>query len=212
MVARLFARRKPDDLNSNPLAAAEADLARKTVARSRIVDQLADARARLEAATQGHEAALLDEDPDKVAALADERNNAQTELAGLEGLRVRIDVEVAEASAELALVRETTERATEADRIERALADLAQVAAEFEPAASRLIATLEAIAPETARVLAVLVAQARVQMASDRASVQLRADNLRRPAASAYVAEIAVPPPPHGQVAHGSRYRGHNAL
>jgi hypothetical protein len=207
MAIRLFSRLKLDD--KDPVTSAEADLAHKIAERSRIADQLTDVRARLEAATQGHEAALLDEDPDKVTALAAERTDAQMRKSGLDGLLARINVEIAAAEVELASIRETAQRRSEADRLEAALADQAAAAAQFEPAADKLVTALDAMgASETARVLRVFFEQTRRQIDSDRASIELRAGNLRKPPPPVYVPDIATPPAPHGQIAAGSRYRG----
>jgi dsDNA-specific endonuclease/ATPase MutS2 len=206
MATRLFARRKSDA--KNPVTAAEAALAHKVAERRRIDEQVAAARTHLETVTQVHEQALL-EYPDNAGKLAAERTEAQMQRSGLEGLRARIDAEIAESEAELALIRETAQRTAEADRLEAALADQASAVAEFEPAANKLIATLETMgASETARVLKVFIEQAQVQMVTDRAEIQLRADNLRKPPPPPYVPQIATPPAPHGEVAPGTRYRG----
>ena len=206
MATRLFARRKSDA--KNPVTAAEAALAHKVAERRRIDEQVAAARTHLETVTQVHEQALL-EYPDNAGKLAAERTEAQMQRSGLEGLRARIDAEIAESEAELALIRETAQRTAEADRLEAALADQGSAVAEFEPAANKLIATLETMgASETARVLKVFIEQAQVQMVTDRAEIQLRADNLRKPPPPPYVPQIATPPAPHGEVAPGTRYRG----
>jgi len=190
------------------VTAAEAALAHKVAERRRIDEQVAAARTHLETVTQVHEQALL-EYPDNAGKLAAERTEAQMQRSGLEGLRARIDAEIAESEAELALIRETAQRTAEADRLEAALADQASAVAEFEPAANKLIATLETMgASETARVLKVFIEQAQVQMVTDRAEIQLRADNLRKPPPPPYVPQIATPPAPHGEVAPGTRYRG----
>jgi hypothetical protein len=202
----LFARRRPDA--QNPVAAAEADLAHKIAERRRIDEQLITACARLETATQAHEQSLLD-DPDNAGVIAGERNDSLLHKSGLEGLRARIDAEIAEAEADLALIRETAQRTAEADRLDAALVDHAGAMAGFEPAAQQLVATLDAMgASETARVLSVFFEQARRQIETDRAAIQLQASNLRKPAPPAYVPQIAQPPAPHGEVMHGSRYRG----
>jgi hypothetical protein len=175
----LFAR-KPT-AGRDPVAAAEADLAHKVAERRRINEQLTAARARVEAATAAHEKALLD-DHDTAEILADERTDAQTQKSGLEGLLARIDVEISETSAELAVTRETAQRTAEADRLDAALLDQARAEAEFGPAANKLVASLEAMGvSETANALRVILEQARRQIEADRAAIQLRADNLRKP-------------------------------
>jgi hypothetical protein len=207
--ARLFARRKSDD--KNPITAAEADLAFRVAERRRIDDQLADARARLDAAVTAHEAALL-AGADKAGVLASERTDAQTSCSGLQGLRMRIDAEIAEAEVELAAIRETTQRNAEADRLDAALIEQASAAAKFEPAAAKLVVALEAMgASDTAQTFKVLLEQARRQFEADRAAIQMRASNLRKPAPISVPQPIVTPPAPHGQVAHGSFGRGPNA-
>src|SRR6516164_3973079 len=98
MATRLFARRKSDA--KNPVTAAEAALAHKVAERRRIDEQVAAARTHLETVTQVHEQALL-EYPDNAGKLAAERTEAQMQRSGLEGLRARIDAEIAESEAEL---------------------------------------------------------------------------------------------------------------
>jgi hypothetical protein len=199
----LFARRNVDD---DPIKSAELDLEHKRAEGRRIDQQLVEATTRVAAIIQRHEVALLD-NPEGAALIAGERADAELARSGLEGLRARIDAEIVEAQAELALIRESTQRTQEADRIDAALTDQARAQAVFEPAAKQLIAALDAMgAAGTARTLAVLVEQTVRQIATDCAAIELRANNLRKPTPPVYEPQIVERPAPHGQ-SSGRLYR-----
>jgi hypothetical protein len=200
---RLFARNFDD---TNPVAAAEADLAHKRAEGHRIDQELAEATTRVAAIIQRHEVALLDT-PECAASIAGERADAELARSGLEGLRARIAEELAKAEAELSLIRETTQRTEEADRLDAALTEEEAAQAAFEPAARQLIKTLQAMgAARTAGTLAVLVEQALREIATYCAATELRANNLRKPPPPVYEPQIVERPAPHGQ-ASGRAYR-----